>query len=103
MTYELRIIPDCPNSTGALELFRRALAAESKAAEIRVVVLSSDEQANSLNFHGSPTFIAAGHDLFPSSTAPALTCRVYRAEEGVAGLPSQQDLQEALRTGVASV
>lgn len=32
VTYELRVIPDCPNSTAALELFRRALAAESTAA-----------------------------------------------------------------------
>jgi hypothetical protein len=98
VTYELRVIPDCANSIAALELFRRALAAESTAADIRVVELSSEEQAHSLNFHGSPSFIAGDHDLFPSTTAPALTCRVYQAEAGLAGLPSQKDLQTALRS-----
>lgn len=98
MTYELRIIPDCPNSTAALELFRRALDGESRAADVRVVELSSEEQAHSLNFHGSPSFIAGGRDLLPSNTAPALTCRVYQSEAGLAGLPSQKDLQTALRS-----
>jgi hypothetical protein len=98
VTYELRVIPDCPNSASALELFQRALAAESTAADIRVVELSSDEQAHSLNFHGSPSFIADGRDLFPSSTAPGMTCRVYQTEAGLAGLPAQKDLQTALRS-----
>jgi hypothetical protein len=98
VTYELKVIPDCPNSTAALELFRRALAAENTAADVRVVELSSEEQAHSLNFHGSPSFTAGGRDLFPSTTAPALTCRVYQAEAGLAGLPSQKDLQAALRS-----
>jgi hypothetical protein len=98
--YELRVIPDCPNSAAALELFRRALAAESAAGDVSVVELSSEEQAHSLNFHGSPSFTAGGRDLFPSSTVPALTCRVYQAEAGLAGLPSQKDLQAALRSAV---
>lgn len=94
----MRVIPGCPNSIAALELFRRALSAESKAAEIRVVELSNEEQAESLNFHGSPSFIAGGRDLFPSAAAPALTCRVYQTEASLAGLPSQEDLQTALRS-----
>ena len=98
MTYELRVIPDCPNSRAALELFRRALAAESTGADIRVVELSNEEQAESLNFHGSPSFIAGDRDVFPSTAAPALTCRVYQTEAGLAGLPSQKDLQAALRS-----
>ncbi|WP_082497491.1 hypothetical protein [Arthrobacter sp. Leaf137] len=97
MTHELRVIPGCPNSIAALELFRRALSAEGKAADIRVVELSNEEQAEALNFHGSPSFIAGGRDLIPSTTAPSLTCRVYRTRAGLAGLPSQEDLQAALR------
>ncbi|WP_346924977.1 hypothetical protein [uncultured Arthrobacter sp.] len=98
MSYELRIIPECPNSAPALELFCRALAAEDADGELRVVELDSEEQAESLRFHGSPSFIAAGQDLFPSSASPALTCRVYPSEIGFAGMPSQEELQTALRT-----
>jgi hypothetical protein len=98
MDYELRIIADCPNSAGALDLFRQALEAENALGEVRVVQLDTEEQASELHFHGSPSFIAEGRDLFPSSAAPALTCRVYTSPAGLVGLPSQEDLQAALRS-----
>lgn len=97
MDYELRIVADCPNSAGALELFRQALAVENAAGEVRVVQLNTEEQAMALCFHGSPSFMAEGQDLFQSSAAPALTCRVYTGRAGLAGLPSLEDLQAALR------
>ncbi|MDJ0459867.1 hypothetical protein PUN71_021905 [Arthrobacter sp. NQ7] len=98
MDYELRIIAGCPNSAPALELFRQALAAENVAGHIRVVQLESEEQARALSFHGSPSFIADGRDLFPAAAAPALTCRVYTGATGLVGMPSQEDLQAALRS-----
>lgn len=97
MDYELRIIADCPHSAGALELFHQALAAENAAGEVRVVQLDTEEQAKALHFCGSPSFIAEGRDLFQSSAAPALTCRVYTRGAGLAGLPLLEDLQAALR------
>lgn len=98
MDYELRIIPDCPNSPLALELFRQSLAAENAVGDIRVVELDSEEQAEALDFHGSPSFIVGGRDLFPSTVPPALTCRIYPGVNGLTGLPSQEDLQAALRS-----
>jgi hypothetical protein len=98
MDYELRIIPECPNSAPALDLFRHALATENSDGDLRVVELDSEEQAQTLHFHGSPSFIADGRDLFPSTASPALTCRVYLGTDGFAGLPSQEDLQAALRS-----
>ena len=53
MTYELRVIPDCPNSTAALELFRRALAAESKQRpDVRVVELEQRGAGTVPDFRG---------------------------------------------------
>lgn len=101
MDYELRIIPDCPNPAPALELYRQVLAAEYAAGDLRVVELDSEEQAQALHFHGSPSFIADGHDLFPSTASPALTCRVYSGADGLAGLPSREDLKAALRSRVS--
>ena len=97
MDYELRIIAECPNSAPAGELFRQAVAAENAAAEVRVVQVDTEEQATELQFHGSPSFIADGKDLFPSPASPALTCRVYAGRAGLSGLPSLEDLQAALR------
>lgn len=98
MDYELRTIPGCPNSGRALELFRQALAAEGAGARVpRVVELTSDSEAEALDFHGSPSFMADGGDLFTSTAAPALTCRIYPSSIGLAGLPSLEDLRAAVR------
>ncbi|APX00483.1 hypothetical protein BWQ92_00955 [Arthrobacter sp. QXT-31] len=102
MDYELRIIPECPNSALALSLFHHALAAENLDGDIRVVELDSEEQAEMLHFHGSPSFIVDGRDLFPSTASPALTCRVYEGVDGLAGLPQLVDVQAALRLGPSS-
>lgn len=100
MGYELQVIPGCPNTAAALKLFQQALAAEDIAADLSVVELSTDEQAEALNFHGAPSFIASGRDLFTSTAAPALTCRVYQSPAGLVGLPTQEALQAALRSAL---
>lgn len=98
MDYELRIIQDCPNSGPALDLFRQALAAEGKdIGRVTVREITSEEEAEGVRFHGSPSFIADGRDLFPVETAPALSCRVYRSEDGMPGLPSAELLRTAVR------
>ncbi|WP_211877821.1 DsbA family protein [Pseudarthrobacter albicanus] len=98
MDFELRTIRDCPNSGPALELFRKALAAEEKETQFLTVrLIASESEAEELQFHGSPSFIADGRDLFPAETAPALSCRLYRSGHGVAGLPSEESLRAAVR------
>ncbi|MHC6231103.1 hypothetical protein [Arthrobacter sp. NicSoilB11] len=97
MEFELRIIADCPHSAPALALLRASLADEGIDGEVRVVELFREEQAQALGFHGSPSFIADGRDLFPSNAPPALTCRLYSRGSGVGGLPMQKDIQAALR------
>src|SRR6266851_3633450 len=47
------------------------------------------EDAQRLDFHGSPTFLVNGRDPFAGGDAPAsLGCRVYQTEEGIQGAPS---------------
>jgi len=96
--FELRVIRDCPNSGPALQLFRDALAAEGRDAEaLTVREVASEDEAEELAFHGSPSFLAGGHDLFPAASAPALSCRVYRTTNGLAGLPGVESLRAAVR------
>ncbi|GAB5077133.1 hypothetical protein ARTHROSP310_02750 [Arthrobacter sp. AD-310] len=95
---ELRVIPHCPHATPALELFRGALAAEAMDGAVQVVEVVDGQGAVALMFRGSPSFIADGRDLFPSSAPPGFACRVYPTAEGPAGLPSLQDLKAALRS-----
>lgn len=98
MPYELRTIQGCPNSGPALDLFIQVLTAEGKdTRDVAVREVGSEEEAQALRFHGSPSFIADGLDLFPAQSAPALTCRLYRSEGRMAGLPSTELLRAAVR------
>lgn len=99
MDFELRTIPGCTNSGPALKLFREILAAEGRDAEaLTVREVTSENEAVELRFHGSPSFIAEGRDLFPAEYAPALSCRLYRTGSGASGLPSGESLRNALRS-----
>ena len=98
MEYELWVIPGCANKVPALVLFQRVLAAEGIDAHPRIVEVTSMEQAQALEFHGSPSFIAGGRDIFPSGSPPAPACRVYQRVVGLAGVPSYADLRAALHT-----
>jgi hypothetical protein len=98
MYYELWVTPGCANRAPALALFQGALVAEGIEVHPRVVDVTSTEQARALEFHGSPSFIAGGRNLFPSASDPALACRGYQRVAGLAGVPSQEDLQAALRS-----
>ena len=98
MDFELRTIPGCPNSAPALKLFREVLDSEGRGAEpLTVREVASENEAQELRFHGSPSFIAEGRDLFPAESAPALSCRLYNTGHGMAGLPSLESLRTAIR------
>jgi hypothetical protein len=98
MDVELQIIPGCPHTAGALELFRRALDDVGlRDVPVRVTVVADAEQAGQLGFAGSPTFLAGGRDLFPDDAgAPAWSCRLYRSAQGLSGLPPVDQLAAAL-------
>lgn len=98
MNFELLTIPGCPNTGPALEMLRQVLAAEGWDTEqLTAREVTSQNQADELQFHGSPSFTADGHDLFPVDSAPALSCRLYRTGQGVAGIPSGVSLATAVR------
>lgn len=100
MNLELLTIPECPHSDEARRLFRTALDLEGVPGTVRTREISTENEAAELSFHGSPTFRIEGTDVFPSDAEPALTCRVYQTSAGVSGLPSLEDLRQAIRTSL---
>jgi len=99
--YELRTIPGCPNTGPALDLFRAALKDENIDPDlVKVLQVTSEAEAVALTFRGSPTFMAAGKDLFPSAADPGISCRVYQTSDGLSGLPSGESLRSALQASV---
>lgn len=98
MDIELLTIPDCPHSHSARELFATALELEGiDPVPLTVTEITTDADAATASFHGSPSFIIDGDDLFPSNAALALTCRVYPSQHGLSGLPDLASLRTAIR------
>jgi nitroreductase len=95
---------ECPSHEEGYALLREALSAEGLDAEIVSIEVTSEEQAQRLEFIGSPTFRVHGRDLDPqpvptgAANPYALTCRAYRREDGRIGpLPTLAWLRQALR------
>jgi hypothetical protein len=96
MTVALLYLAGCPNYLVADQRLREALVAVGRAGtEVEHVLVSTDQEAEVLSFHGSPTVLVDGLDPFAAADAPvALACRLYRTETGVAGSPHRGQLTD---------
>jgi hypothetical protein len=91
---------DCPSHEAALARLRQVMAEEGIQAEIEIVKVETDEQAQSRRFVGSPTILIDGQDIdpLPADIQVALTCRAYQLEDGrISPLPSANMVRRALR------
>src|SRR5512137_2874889 len=91
---------DCPSHEAALARLRQVVAEQGVQAEIEIVKIETDEQAQSRRFVGSPTILIDGRDIdpLPADIQYALTCRAYQLEDGrISPLPSADMIRRALR------
>jgi hypothetical protein len=98
MNIEVLHIEDCPSWVEAGNRLREALDATGFGeTTITYRLLSTSEDAARVAFAGSPTITIDGQDLFPSgSPTTDLACRVYLTSTGLAGLPTTEQLIEAI-------
>lgn len=98
MRVELLYFDGCPSWTVAEERVTEALgilALDGVSVERRRV--ETVEQAEELEFLGSPTIRINGIDPFATGTEPvALACRVYATSTGLSGAPTRDQLIEVL-------
>lgn len=90
---------DCPSHELALERLREVLDEEDVDAEVEVVKVDSEEQAQERYFVGSPTILLNGQDIDPPppDSYYTLTCRAYRLEDGrISPLPSRGMIRRAI-------
>lgn len=90
----------CPSHEMAIERLRQVIAEEDIEAEIEIVKVETDAQAQQLRFVGSPTIRINGQDIDPPGPEAyyALTCRAYRLEDGrISPLPSPEMIRRALQ------
>ena len=98
MELEVLHLEDCPNWQEAGVRASHALSGAGRP-DIRVTyrLLRTPEEAATTAFAGSPTLALDGVDLFPSDGGTAdLACRVYVTPHGLAGLPTEGQIVDAL-------
>ena len=92
---------DCPSHQTARAMLHDAIAELGLLAEIRDIKVETDEQAEALEFRGSPTIRINGLDIDPEGLdggSSRLTCRAYRWTDGrIHPLPERSKLLDALR------
>ena len=88
----------CPSYRAAEEMLRGVLAQEAIVADVELVAVNTDREAQRLRFPGSPTIRVGGEDLFsvPGRAEYALGCRMYATPEGLRGSPTAEMVRAAL-------
>jgi hypothetical protein len=96
MQVEVLFFDGCPTYRAAEKTLRRVLAQEE--AEVELVAVNTDEEAQRLRFPGSPTIRVDGEDLFPvpDRMGYALGCRMYATPEGLRGSPTAEMVRAEL-------
>ena len=104
MNVSLLYFEGCPSWHEADDRLRQALAITGHVeTTIKYVQVSTPEEAERLEFRGSPTMLVDGVDPFAElnnaapNSAVGLACRLYRTEDGGrAGSPTLKQLVDAL-------
>ena len=95
MDIALLYFDDCPNWKIADERLA-AIAAERPDLTVSRHVVNTLEEAERVGFHGSPSILVDGVDVFAGPDAGVgLSCRVYRTPDGPAGAPTIEQLRAA--------
>jgi hypothetical protein len=99
MKIELLYFDECPNYQAALQALKQALLEEGIQSQIQLIAVNTIEEAQKVQFPGSPTIRVNECDLFPAAECQAwgLGCRMYATLEGSRGTPTKVMLREALR------
>jgi hypothetical protein len=95
---------DCPSRGMAIAVVERAVNETGVPAEIVLVDVTSEAQARTFLFPGSPTVRVEGRDVDRQLNGQiefTLDDRVYRTDRGLAGWPDERWVREALLLAVA--
>ena len=101
MTIKFLYWPDCPSYREGLARLEKVIKDEEITAVIEKRIVSTDAEAESFGFSGSPTILINEKDIDLEglvSYSSALTCRIYRWPDGrVSPLPSEEMIRSALK------
>ncbi|MEO6123065.1 MAG: thioredoxin family protein [Ilumatobacteraceae bacterium] len=96
MDITLLYFDDCPNWEQAAEHLD-GLTREFPDLNITHRLVDTDEDAQRVGFHGSPSILIDNVDVFAPKDAPVgLSCRMYQTPDGPAGSPTIGQLRDAV-------
>ena len=100
MRIEFLYWSQCPSHEDALDRLMEILAEEEAEGDLETIEVASDEEAQDLQFIGSPTIRIEGEDIDPEGLRGRpcrLACRVYRRPDGsVTSLPPEALIRAAI-------
>lgn len=96
MDITLQYFEGCPNWKIAAERLD-LIAVEHPGIIVTRRLVENLEDAEAINFRGSPSILVGGTDLFPDPSASVgLACRIYTSPTGLAGAPTLEQLRDAI-------
>jgi hypothetical protein len=91
---------DCPSHPQAWKFLQEVMEELSIEAPVEQIEVLTDGDAERLAFPGSPTIRVNGADIDPagaSQMGTALTCRIYRLQDGrISPVPAKEMIRQAL-------
>jgi hypothetical protein len=97
-------VAGCPNRDAAIALVYRVCTQLGSPVELRVVDIPDQQAAEQARFLGSPTIRVDGRDVEPGAEECVEyihSCRLYRGQHSLRGLPDPHWVHQALRTAQA--
>ena len=100
---ELLYFDGCPSWQTALENLRQVIETENLPYRVRLIEITTPQQAQGERFLGSPSFRLNGADLWPETrTRYNMSCRVYQTNQGMRGSPTSEMIREKIQELLAS-
>jgi hypothetical protein len=106
MKVEVLYFEGCPHYKPAVDLVRDVLREEQVSAEVLEIQVTDQETATAVGFLGSPSIRIEGLDVEPEARRArdfGITCRTYIVDGRREGLPSRDQIREAVRTVAGTV
>ncbi len=100
---EILYFEGCPSWQEALANLRQVIQTDQLDVQVRLIEITSPQQAHDERFLGSPSFRLNGVDLWPESrTRYNMSCRVYQTDQGLRGSPTVEMLREKIQVILAN-
>jgi hypothetical protein len=93
---EFLYFKDCPAHRVALANLKAALRESKIRADVVLIDVRSEEQAEKVRFQGSPSIRVNGNDLDGRNHGYSFACRVYHIDGKITATPTKEFIRERL-------